>query len=112
MNIAERLAQAKTDISLATGMPDDLLHVHLGLFIFVGTALLLRQRMRSPIPILAVLIFELLNEVSDYLAGGDWYLAGSLLDIVNTMLWPTVLFLLARRGAPPPSNRVEPTVEE
>jgi hypothetical protein len=79
------------------GVSESLLHVHAGLAIFVLTALLLRQRMRSWIPLAVVIALELANETVDYYFSANWDLASSAMDVVNTLLWPVVLFLLARR---------------
>ena len=78
------------------GVTDDLIHVHVGLAIFVLTALLLRRRMRSPWPLAVVAVFALLNEAVDYAVppASDF----SAIDVANTLFWPAVLFLLARRG--------------
>ena len=88
----------KNDLGAWTGMTEDLIHVHVGLAIFVVTALLLRRRMRSPIPLAVVAFLALANEVADYYSPG-WILIPSVLDFVNTVFWPLVLFLLARRGS-------------
>ncbi len=88
---------AKDGLSSLTGAPEDLLHVHAGLLIFVLSALLLRKKMRSPVPLGLVLFFAILNEIADYLAGAPQLPLEPYIDIVNTAFWPTVLFLLARR---------------
>ena len=44
-----------------------------------------------------VVTLALLNEFIDYWAGLRWDLASSAIDLLNTILWPSVLFLLARR---------------
>ena len=79
------------------GASESLIHVHVGLAIFVVTALLLRQRMRSWIPLAVVFALALLNEVVDYNYGILWDYTSSGKDLINTIFWPTVLFLLARR---------------
>ena len=95
---AERYSAAKHSLGETLGVTDDLLHVHLGLVIFVFTALLLRRRMRSVWPLAIVAAFTLTNEVVDYAITDPWPASRSALDVVNSMFWPTVLFLLARRG--------------
>ena len=87
----------KAALGESTNMSEDLIHVHAGLAIFVVTALLLRQRMRSWIPVTFVFVLGVLNEVLDYSHGLRWDIASSAMDLLNTILWPTVLFLLARR---------------
>lgn len=95
---AERYSAAKHSLGEILGVSDDLLHVHLGLVIFVFTALLLRRRMRSHWPVAAVAAFALANEIVDYAEPVPWSATRSALDVGNTMFWPAVLFLLARRG--------------
>ena len=87
----------KVALGESTGMSENLVHVHVGLAIFVLTALLLRKRMRSWIPLTVVVALAVLNEAVDYLYGIQWDYISSGMDLINTILWPTVLFLLARR---------------
>lgn len=80
------------------GLTEDLLHVHAGLIIFFLAAVLSRQRMRSPVPIAIVYALAFINEIVDLLTPGKS--AGAwepVADIVNTVVWPSLLFLLARR---------------
>jgi uncharacterized protein involved in cysteine biosynthesis len=94
--LAQQYSASKFWIGKRFGVADDLIHVHVGLAIFVVTALLLRHRMRSPWPLAVVTVFALLNEAVDCFVPRvpDF----SLIDILNTIFWPLVLFLLARRG--------------
>jgi hypothetical protein len=96
ISYAERYSAAKRQLGESLGVSDNLLHVHVGLAIFVVTALLIRRRMRSPWPLAVVALFAVLNEAVDYLIPrtSDF----SIFDVLNTIFWPTVLFLLARRG--------------
>lgn len=89
--------QAKTWLTNYTGATEDLLHVHAGLLIFVVSALVLKKKMRSPVPLALVVLFALLNEVIDHLAGGPQDSLEPYVDLANTVFWPTVLFLVARR---------------
>ena len=88
----------KAALSNQYGLSESLLHVHAGLAIFVLTALLFRQRMRSWIPLAVVFALEFANETIDFCYSARWDLGSSALDVVNTVLWPLVLFLLARRS--------------
>lgn len=88
---------AKSVVTTLTGATQDLLHVHAGLLIFVGSALLLRKKMRSPVPILLVVFFAALNEGVDWLSGEPSYALEPFVDFGNTVFWPALLFLLARR---------------
>lgn len=94
----ERYSAAKRGLGETLGVSDDLLHLHLGLVIFVVTALLLRRRMRSVWPLAVVAAFTLVNEIVDYAVNDPWSATRSALDVLNTIFWPAVLFLLARRG--------------
>ena len=90
----------KTLLSETLGITKDALHVHIGLAIFVGVALVFRRSLASWLPWLALLAFELANEAMDILywngngIGVD--LGDSPKDVVNTMFWPTIVFLAAR----------------
>lgn len=89
---------AKSQLGTFLGASEDLLHVHAGLIIFFVSALLFRRRMRSPVPMALVWVFALANEAIDVFSPvsstSRWE---NLMDIVNTVFWPTLLFLLARR---------------
>lgn len=95
---AERYWAAKLALSETLGVSDNLLHVHLGLALFALTALLTRRRMRSWWPLGIVAAFAIGNEVIDYFASDDRTARLSAIDVANTLVWPLVLFLLARRG--------------
>ena len=94
--LPERYSLLKQWMSAETGATEELLHVHFGLLIFVVVAVVFRRRMHSLWPVSMVWAFALLNEFVDYFAT-DWVLDLSSLDVLNTVLWPTVLFLVARR---------------
>lgn len=98
LRYANSYSSAKSALGNALGLSDDLLHVHMGLLIFVAAALLTRRRMRSWIPLATVALFAMANEVIDYFGPDPWNDGLSALDLVNTLVWPLVLFLLARRG--------------
>jgi hypothetical protein len=87
----------KQYLSVITGASEDLLHVHAGLLIFVLSALILRKKMRSPIPLALVVFFATLNEVVDWYSGAPQAPFEHYIDFANTVFWPAVLFLLARR---------------
>lgn len=91
-----RYSELKQWLAEVTGASEDLLHVHLGLLIFVVVAVVFRQRMHSYGPVSLVWAFALLNELVDYFAP-EWRADTSALDVLNSVFWPTVLFLVARR---------------
>lgn len=94
------------------GLAKDALHVHVGLILFVGSALLFRWPVRSWKPWAAALAATLLGEawdLRDSLAYDTRIdLWANLHDVWNTMLWPSLLLILARTtalfGTPPPRD--------
>ena len=108
--ILQQYGSLKRTLSSATGAPEDLLHLHMGLLVFIFFALVLRRRMASAWPLAAVVAFAILNEIVDYVlvvgAGDPWSLSEAGFDIVNTIFWPGLLFLLARRGGGAKKTRV------
>jgi hypothetical protein len=82
-----------------TGVSKDALHVHMSLLLVCAAARLTRRPLGSLLPWSMVLALALLNELLDYLSdpyAADWQEA-ALHDVANTMLWPTVLIIAARR---------------
>lgn len=106
ISFADHYSAFKEWLSTATSLSEDLLHVHMGLLIFVFFAVVLRRRMHSPWPVSAVALFAVLNEVVDSF-GADWDASLSALDAANTIFWPMILFLVARRRhvSPPLGQR-------
>jgi hypothetical protein len=49
-------------------------------------------------PLLVCIAAELVNEVFDRVRTGSWRIADTVQDIVNSVIWPVVLFTLARTG--------------
>lgn len=79
----------------------DALHLYLAFIIQVAAALIVRRPLSSLVPWFAVLALELVNETLDLLLEKEpyihpWQIKGSIHDVVNTMLLPTALMLLAR----------------
>ena len=90
----------------------DALHIHIGLGIYVAAMLLFRRGPGSIVPWLVVLAFELTNELLDGLHhfSLDTNMTEALRDIGNTMLWPTIVFLVARQLRKRSSVATEKTV--
>ncbi len=90
----------KTQLSELLGITKDALHIHIGLAIFLAVALVFRRSLASWVPWLALLAFELANELMDIFhshAGTIGFeLGDSLKDILNTMFWPSVVVIIAR----------------
>ena len=85
----------KTNLSEFLHLSKDALHIHLGLAIYLIVFLTLSRGRRHWLPWATVLAFELVNEAVDIFHHGPSTaeLGGSAKDIVNTMLWPTVLLV-------------------
>lgn len=90
----------------------DMLHVHVGMAIFVLASLVLRRPIGLLPPLLLLLGLETLNELSDFMryriGGWPWTPWPTVADYIDTLLWPAVLTLLfradrLRRAAPPPA---------
>ncbi|MXY97457.1 MAG: hypothetical protein F4Z29_06840 [Gemmatimonadetes bacterium] len=81
----------------------DAIHIHVGLFVFFAAVVLWRKgsfdaRCLIPVVIVASLM-ELLDLRDDYTYQGNIRLAGvtaSVHDLINTLLWPVVIVVLAR----------------
>ena len=93
---------AKLALVDALGIAKDALHVHFGLAIFLGLALAFRRPLSNWLPLAGAVCAALAGEIWDLL---DTYRAGDPLawraswrDVVNTTLWPCLLFLRARAG--------------
>ena len=92
--------QIKVWISGTSGLDMDSLHVHVGVLAQVAIAFVLRRRLSSVWPWLAVAAAVLANEAYDY-HYEVWptrreQLLESVKDVWNTLLLPSVLLLLAR----------------
>lgn len=76
------------------------LHIHVGLAIFFAATVFLRRRPGSLLPLLIVLTLETANELADFLryqvSGWPWGPSGTIEDVIDTMLWPTVITVLIR----------------
>ncbi|MDM4772351.1 hypothetical protein [Solimonas sp. SE-A11] len=91
----------KLVIMSATGLDRDALHVYAGLATLFISALIFRKPLRSWLPWLLVLavaiIVELVDLRNDWVTRHRLQWGASLHDIWNTLFWPSVILLLARR---------------
>jgi len=71
-------------------------HTNAGLLIYVVVQLISRERRASEHALIAVLGLELANEMMEAAHYGALRLSDTGGDILMTMLWPTVLFVVAR----------------
>jgi hypothetical protein len=79
----------------------DALHIYAAIAVQIAAAGLCRTWLGSLLPWLAVLVLELVNEGLDLSLKPEesiraWQIAGSIQDIANTMVVPTILLLLVR----------------
>ncbi len=92
----------KTQLVLLTGVSRDALHTQLGLLIFFLVAIIFRRRAGALIPVtsvvLAALVVEVFDRMRDISRYGVWDTNGSLHDVINTVFWPLVLFLMVKTG--------------
>jgi hypothetical protein len=86
-------ARLIAEIGDGTGMADSLLHVHAGLAVLMLARLVTRRSLSNPVPLLIVVAAEAANEILDRLHYGSWRWADTSGDIVNTLFWPTALFI-------------------
>lgn len=91
---------AKLAVLSALDLSKDALHIYVGLLVFLLAALIFRRPIRSLVPWLTVLAVAALGEAVDAIENirslGQWQRAASVHDLINTLVWPTILHLLAR----------------
>lgn len=105
MNLPARYAEMIQSIVDTTGMHPGMLHIHCGMAIYLG-ALLLLKGPRAPLHALcAVAAAEFFNEVMDRIQHGSWRWPDTSADIVLTLFWPTMCYLVARWTARRRSRR-------
>jgi len=74
-----------------SGAGHALLHVHIGLAIYVLVQVLMRERRASILALKIVLSLELAHEGVERLYYGSWRWGDTLGDIALTILWPAIL---------------------
>ena len=92
MDVVTLYAQFIQWIGDGTGAPDTLLHVHAGMAVLFAVRVLSGRSLSTPLPLAAVYLAEFANEVMDYFAHGR-VMPDTFSDIVNTVFWPTMLFV-------------------
>ena len=74
-----------------------LLHVHLGMAIWLIVALVFRRKLSSRIPLAAVWAVTVLMEAADlyhfWPVRHDWVWYDMASDLLNMLIWPTVLWI-------------------
>ena len=79
-----------------TGLPDTILHIHAGMALLMIARLITRRSFGTFIPWTVVAAGEAFNEIMDRMTFGSWRWEDTSLDILNTLLWPTVICLGVR----------------
>lgn len=87
-----------------TGLPDTILHVHAGMAVLMIARVLTKKSLGTLVPLAFVIAAELGNEVMDRFYYGSWRWPDTLMDVLNTLLWPVILSL-AIRLRPPAARR-------
>ena len=100
MNIPALYADLIQWIAGGTGMSDSILHVHAGMIVLFLARIVTRRSLSTPIPLAFVALAEAGNEILDRLHYGSWRWGDTSSDIVNTLFWPTVLFIGLRLRRP------------
>ncbi|MFM9851285.1 MAG: hypothetical protein ACKVOJ_00560 [Sphingomonadaceae bacterium] len=93
----------KTAFGNWVGVDDWLLHTHVGMAIFLAVVIVFRRTLTSPWPFVVVMVCEGINEYFDSLAYHSWRVPDTMRDIVFTLLWPLLIFVLAKTRAIRPS---------
>jgi hypothetical protein len=79
-----------------TGLPDTILHIHAGMLVLMIARVVSGRSLGSFVPLAVVVAAEACNEIMDRLAFGSWRWSDTMLDVVNTLFWPTVICLGVR----------------
>ncbi|MEH3102555.1 MAG: hypothetical protein PGN12_01430 [Sphingomonas phyllosphaerae] len=86
------LYKSLIDTVVAWGGSAALLHVHVGMAIYLAVLLMVRQRRAGSVALQVVLAAELGNEVMDWLnASPDWTWSDTASDVALTLLWPVAI---------------------
>lgn len=74
------------------GAADTVLHIHAGMAVLFFARLATRKSLSTLMPVTCVYVAELINEVMDYFGHGR-IMPDTMSDFLNTVFWPTVLFV-------------------
>ncbi len=89
--------RAKLWLAHTLGLDHATLHVHVGMVVWVA-GVIVAGDIGAVWPLVVAVAAELANEVLDRFRNGSWRVRDTLADVVNSVLWPGVLFALARAG--------------
>lgn len=80
-------------VDVVSSGSDTLAHVHGGMAVLLLARLITRRSLATPIPLLCVFVLQAVNECIDRYVHGSWRWPDTIGDTLNTVFWPTVLFL-------------------
>ena len=93
---------AKLFLGSAIGLSKDAMHIFVGLAVFFAAAMAFRKPLSSFLPVAIVVAVAVAGEIldmrDDLESLGYWRWKASTHDVINTGVWPLVLWLLARLG--------------
>lgn len=92
MELSERYTDLIDFLSGGGAVSDTVLHIHGGMIVLLAVRVLSGRSLATPWPLLAVALAALGKEIADYLAYGQ-FKPDTFSDILNTLLWPSVLFV-------------------
>lgn len=96
MDLVESYHALTGGIVAASGVSDKMVHLNLGLAIYFGAQLLLRDRRGSVLAVKMLVAAEFANEVMDRLFWGSWRWEDTIGDAVATLFWPITIVLISR----------------
>ncbi|WP_257551011.1 hypothetical protein [Sphingopyxis sp. DBS4] len=82
-------------IGTTTGLPDAILHIHAGMFIFLAASLLTGRSFDRLLPLLTVILLAGGNECLDRIHLGNWNWPDTKSDLINTIAWPLAIYATA-----------------
>ena len=92
MNPAKLYGDLILGIGDGTGAPDTVLHIHAGMVVLFLVRIVTKRSLATLVPLSFVYLAEFANEVMDYFVHGA-VMADTLSDVINTVFWPTMLFI-------------------
>lgn len=92
----------KTWVVLHSGIERDAWHVFVGMAVYIGSAVVGRLSLGNWRPWVLAVLVAMLGEALDWRDDlhylGYWRYADSLHDLLDTLLFPSLICLLAKRG--------------
>lgn len=96
LELSERYHALINWIGDGTGLPDTILHIHAGMAVLLLARVATGRSLGTLIPLGLVVAAEAFNEVMDRILFGSWRWPDTTSDVINTLLWPTVICLAVR----------------